>query len=127
MYNYRSLPSILNFYNEQFYGMELIPQLSPTHSREAKLLNVLCNGSVLPANKSNHGIYFRNVCGVQKRIHGASPCNLIEAEEVLKSRFYFLRSLKGSCLIKLFFFSISTSPSVIETFFTQLILFSFRF
>lgn len=89
MYNYRSLPSILNFYNEQFYGMELIPQLSSVHSREAKILGVLCNGSLLPENNSNHGIYFRNVCGRQKRIHGTSPCNLSEAEEVLFTSVFF--------------------------------------
>lgn len=83
--NYRSLPSILSFFNQQFYKFELIPDLSDTDSREAKILRVICNGRILPANPANHGIYFRDVCGNQRRINGTSPCNRAEAKEVFAS------------------------------------------
>lgn len=82
LYNYRSLPSILHYFNRQFYDMQLIPQVSATESRQAKLLDFICNGKILRTNPENHGIFFRNVCGERDYLNGTSPCNYSEAKEV---------------------------------------------
>ncbi|KAG5887039.1 hypothetical protein JTB14_029998 [Gonioctena quinquepunctata] len=46
LYNYRSLPAILNLYNLLFYNNELIPTIDDEDSKEAKLVDGL--GDVLP-------------------------------------------------------------------------------
>lgn len=57
-------------------------QLSASDSREAKILDFICNGKILPINPKNHGIFFRNVCGERQCVNGTSSSNYSEATEV---------------------------------------------
>ncbi|XP_055300785.1 probable RNA helicase armi [Sitodiplosis mosellana] len=61
--NYRSLPSILEYPNTQFYNSELIPTIDAESSREAKLLKHL-DGIFKEIEKPGaYGIHFINVDG----------------------------------------------------------------
>lgn len=90
IHNYRSLPSILNIYNTLFYSSDLIPEVSETDSKEAKLLEKLKD--ILPGDDKNLscGVFFHGIRGENKRF-GDSPswCNPQEAGQV----FYFVKSL----------------------------------
>lgn len=62
--SYRALPSILNFYNKQFYESELIAEIDPEKSIEAFELNEL--NEILPRSENAitnnpFGVYFVNV------------------------------------------------------------------
>lgn len=59
VHNYRSLPSILEFSNKQFYNSELIPMIDAETSREAKLLKHL--GEMFTDIQNPYGIHFFNV------------------------------------------------------------------
>ncbi|CAH1169778.1 unnamed protein product [Phaedon cochleariae] len=51
LYNYRSLPDILNLYNLLFYNNELIPMIDDQTSDEAKIVEAL--GEILPKINGN--------------------------------------------------------------------------
>lgn len=57
-FNYRSLPSILDFYNSQFYKSELIPMVDAQNSHDAKLLKHI---SQIFHHSGDYGIWFVNV------------------------------------------------------------------
>lgn len=61
VHNYRSLPSILEFSNKQFYNSELIPMVDAETSREAKLLKHLGEMFTDIENPGTYGIHFFNV------------------------------------------------------------------
>lgn len=59
LFNYRSLPSILEFYNSQFYNSELIPMIDAKTSRDAKTLKHI--SPILGNSNTQYGIHFINV------------------------------------------------------------------
>ncbi|KAI8126150.1 putative RNA helicase armi [Lucilia cuprina] len=59
LYSYRALPSILHIYNKLFYDSELIPNISENNSREAEMINKICD--LLPESEIRskaHGVFF---------------------------------------------------------------------
>lgn len=82
LHHYRSLPTILNVYNDMFYDSQLIATIDSNTSREAKFLDLLCATEAFPANKQQ-GVYFCHVRGKNLRIdHSTSWFNDDEAKEV---------------------------------------------
>lgn len=79
-HNYRSLPSIIDYYNKQFYNSELIPMLDSKESYEAKLLRHL--GGIFDEKHfdKDYGIHFMNVAKGHNRKWKTSWCN---QEEVI--------------------------------------------
>ncbi|XP_049807709.1 probable RNA helicase armi isoform X2 [Schistocerca nitens] len=61
LYNYRSLPEILEVPNKMFYNSELIAQISEKESNEAKLLASV--ESILPSRSSPPAVVFHGVIG----------------------------------------------------------------
>lgn len=81
LHNYRSLPSILDFYNTQFYDSTLIPMVDSKSSHDAKILKHF--STIFENNKlsSINGIYFIDVNGHNEdRKH--SWVNMVEADVV---------------------------------------------
>lgn len=80
--NYRSLPTILNVYNDMFYNSQLIATIDGKNSKEAKYLETLCDADLIPAQQQQ-GVYFCNVRGKNVRYNNSySWCNDEEVEEV---------------------------------------------
>lgn len=77
-YNYRALPSILGYYDRQFYESNLIPMIDARVSHEAKLLRMMQTGRTLPFPRTTpdplkpkpppFGMYFMNVNGNNVRM-----------------------------------------------------------
>lgn len=82
VYNYRSLPCILDYVNEQFYNMELMPMVSATFSREARLLNFAMDEGIVPRNNKGYGIYFFNVHGTNMKMGTTSWSNEAELHQI---------------------------------------------
>lgn len=85
--NYRSLPSILSFYNETFYDSLLKPTISATDSKEARNLKSLHDGNFFSSFRLRPGpecgILFVNVNGRNKREEDSpSWMNSEEAKQV---------------------------------------------
>lgn len=73
LYSYRSLPSLLQFYNKHFYENALRATISDSDSPEAEVLRKI--QEVLPKNaKRNlkHAIYCHNIIGTNKQIKGSN-------------------------------------------------------
>lgn len=71
LYNYRSLPSILDYYNSHFYSNELKATVSETDSPEAIVLAKV--QQMIPENKERnlkHAIFFHNVKGIFRNSFG---------------------------------------------------------
>lgn len=83
IHNYRALPSILDYYNTQFYNSELIATIAANGSFEAKLLQHFCEifTSDDPEYPTNYGIHFINVDGKNIKRRN-SWCNIAEAQMV---------------------------------------------
>ncbi|XP_050334366.1 probable RNA helicase armi [Bactrocera neohumeralis] len=84
LYNYRSLPSILNVYSELFYDSELRPMVNEKSSREAEMLKKL--DVLLPLSEKRpktHGIFFYGTRSENKQ-ESDSPSwfNPLEARNV---------------------------------------------
>lgn len=82
VYNYRSLPCILDYVNEQFYNMELMPMVSATFSREAWTLNFAMDEGIVPRNQNAYGIYFFNVHGTNTKMGTTSWSNEAEMHHI---------------------------------------------
>ncbi|XP_067646024.1 probable RNA helicase armi [Eurosta solidaginis] len=84
LYNYRSLPSILNVYSELFYDSELRPMVSEKDSREVEMLLKL-DALLPPSDKrpKTHGIFFYGTRSENKQ-ESDSPSwfNPLEARNV---------------------------------------------
>lgn len=81
LHNYRSLPSILNYYNTQFYGSTLVPMIDDKTSSDAKLLAHVSRIFSNKTTSSDYGIYFADVNGKNvDRKH--SWANIRESEVV---------------------------------------------
>lgn len=79
--NYRSLPSILNFYNTQFYDSSLVAMIDGKTSSDAKTL-ARFNTIFLDANQSSeYGIHFVDVNG-KNVVRKHSWANILEAQVV---------------------------------------------
>lgn len=69
LYNYRSIPSLLNFYNKHFYDNELLPTVSDTDSPEAEMLALVQKLVPLKPNQNlKHAIFFHNVLGKNRQL-----------------------------------------------------------
>ncbi|XP_017472706.1 PREDICTED: probable RNA helicase armi [Rhagoletis zephyria] len=84
LYNYRSLPSILNVYSELFYDSELRAMVNEKDSREAEMLKKL--DVLLPTSEKrpkSHGIFFYGTRSENKQ-ESDSPSwfNPLEARNV---------------------------------------------
>lgn len=84
LFNYRSLPSILNVYSELFYDSELRPMINEKNSREADMLKKL--DVLLPVSEKRpktHGIFFYGTRSENKQ-ESDSPSwfNPLEARNV---------------------------------------------
>lgn len=69
LYNYRSLPSILDFYNKHFYDNELIATISESVSDEKNILTKI--QKIMPDNAERnlkHAIFFQNVFGKNRQV-----------------------------------------------------------
>lgn len=95
--NYRSLPSVLNVYNNMFYNRELEGVVDDENSSEAMLLSII-HGSEILWNRSNSnkmcGVYFINVVnGMNRKVpDSCSWYNECEMNAVLS----FLSKLSSS-------------------------------
>lgn len=80
LYNYRSVPSVLNFYSKHFYKNELKSTVSATDSPEERILRRI--QEIMPSNARrnlNHAIYFCDVVGKNQHLcDSTSWCNLRE-------------------------------------------------
>lgn len=87
VHSYRSLPSILEFNNKQFYNSELIPMIDAETSREAQLLKQLV--SIFPdvQNHGAYGIHFVNVDDGRNQKFKTSWFNINEARVVSFTQF----------------------------------------
>lgn len=94
--NYRALPCILTYYDQQFYDSQLIATLCPETSIEAKKLNDL-NG-ILPkrespedgSNKKPFGICFVNVDGRNERMQNKKSWENKDEVHIVRIKiFYF--------------------------------------
>ncbi|XP_012230039.2 probable RNA helicase armi [Linepithema humile] len=91
LFNYRSLPEILNLPNSLFYESELCPQISVTDSKEAKLLQIL-KAELPQRNGSPPAIVFHGINGENCRdLESPSWYNPQEATQVY---LYLLRLYK---------------------------------
>lgn len=82
VYNYRSLPCILDYVNEQFYNLELMPMVSSTFSRESRTLNFVMDKGIVPRNNNRYGIYFFNVHGTNMKLGTTSWSNEAEIDRI---------------------------------------------
>lgn len=80
-----SLPSILNFYNENFYNSQLIATICAETSKEAIQLREL--STILPksydATNNPFGIYFVNVLGQNERIENRKSWSNQQESEIV--------------------------------------------
>lgn len=80
-----SLPSILNFYNENFYNSQLIATICAETSKEAIQLREL--STILPrsydATDNPFGIYFVNVLGQNERIENRKSWSNQQESEIV--------------------------------------------
>lgn len=85
LYNYRSVPSILHYYNKHFYGSSLKATVT-SESREMQILANVHLHKLIPFNRQrdlNHAIYFCDVLGRDRQIvDNTSWCNPQESTEV---------------------------------------------
>lgn len=81
LHNYRSLPSILNYYSTQFYESELVPMIDSETSSDAKMLTHLSTIFQDNNQSNDYGIYFVDVNGknVAKK---HSWANIVESDVV---------------------------------------------
>lgn len=87
LYNYRSLPSILNAYSDLFYKNELRPMVSDKDSDELTMLKRVNVFFASNENRPpNHGLYFVGVRGEDRRLPDSpSWFNGAEAKSVCTS------------------------------------------
>jgi len=94
IYNYRSVPSILDCYNNLFYDSELIPQIEEDDKREFALLRSLEGTLSKTFNKKhvNQGLLFWGIRG-QNRQDSDSP-SWYNGEEAAQLYLFSLKLLK---------------------------------
>lgn len=80
LHNYRSIPSILNVYNELVYENKLIPETKPSDEKETFLLKIQNN--IQLNHISGNGVYFMGIKGYDKQINDISWENKEECAEV---------------------------------------------
>lgn len=81
IHNYRSVPSILNYYNTQFYDSELVPMIDSKASPDAKLLAHFSPIFQDNSQSNEYGIYFIDING-KNVVRKHSWANIIEAQVV---------------------------------------------
>lgn len=95
-FNYRSLPSIVDFYNSKFYKSKLVAVVDANQSQEARLLKQF---SSIFGRSSNNGIHFVNVDGINERKKNSFR-NLSEVH-VVSIFFFNIRLYYSSSLMNL--------------------------
>lgn len=104
IHNYRSLPSILNYYNTQFYDSQLVAMNDSKTSPDAEMLTRF-NSIFLDENQtSEYGIHFVDVNG-KNVVRKHSWANILEAQVVsnIIKPFLFIDTWHLACKLRWIF------------------------